>query len=262
MKNKKLLISISVCLALVVVVVLFNVIFAVRTTRLVFHNEDGNPLATPSDGPSANDVMKYAGGANIFTLSESELLKQLNADSTFSQWHALDVVKSFPNVVEVHLVRRIAVCHMMVNGQTVYIDTFGYVMSEQAQTTTIDITDAFSGNFNGLVPQAGQRLQFSSASDNTRLQCILETVSAVWQLKYAYSDVPQLISAFSFDSTADSMTITTQHGAKIVVAQPTYHLSVRLIKAFSVYQNGGLDMQSPDTVIQVTVKGDIVTEKK
>ncbi len=262
MKNKKLLISISVCVALILVVVLFTVLFSVSHCRLVFHNEDGEQIATPTDGPTSNDVLHYAKGANIFFMSKEDLLASLNGDEKFADWHALSVVKSFPNVVEVHLVRRVAVCSLLVNSQVVYIDTFGYVMSEDPSTPTIDITSAFSGNMSGIVCEAGKKLQFTSSSDNVRLSCILETVSAVWQLKYAFNDIAQLVDEFSFDSTADSMTIVTSHGAKIVVAQPTYHLSVRLIKAFSVYQNGGTDMQSPETVIQVTVKGEIYTDKK
>ncbi len=259
MKNKKLLVLIVIVAAIAVVAVVFAAVFTVNSAMLVFHNEEGAETAAPSDAPSADEVIKNYKGKSIIFMSKEGFLADVN--ERFPEWHAVAAVKSFPNRIDVHFVRRTAVFSLNTGAETLYLDSFGYVMATAPDTAVIDVTDAFSGNFANLVKEPGTRLTFAGGADNRKLDCIVNSVSAVWRLKYSFNDIPQLIGGFSFGDGLEYMSITTQAGAVIKVAKPETNLEGRLIKAFSVYQNGGVDLQKPGVEINVSEKGDIITPK-
>ena len=124
MKSKKLLVLIAILAAVVVVIVVFASVFSVKDVVVVYHNFDGSLAPTPEEGAISDDEMaELAMGKGIVFLSKNKLLSQANG--SFKDWHAFAVVKNFPNVVEVHVVKRTAMLKIDIAGEEVYIDSFG-----------------------------------------------------------------------------------------------------------------------------------------
>ena len=255
MKTKKLLTFIIVTVLVVVLAIILGAVFTVNSGDLVFHSEDGSVIATPPSAPASNQVLEEFFGKNIMFLSKQEVLDSINR--TFTDYHAVAVVKNFPNTITVHLVDRVAVYKV----GDLYVDSFGYIMQEP-QNQVIDITNQFTNVGDVVSRTVGTKLQFNNnQSNNVRLELMLQAVDAVWQLKYSYQDIPQLISGFAFEETESeqTMTIITKTGAKIIVYSPSVELVARLHSAFSVYVNNSTDVSKPEYEIHVSPNGKITT---
>lgn len=259
MRNKKLLIILAICAVVIVLLVLFLTVFNIRSVDFVYYGNDGTPITTPTDAPTGDEVAALYKGKNIFVLSNETILNQFN--QLYPEFHALGVVRSFPSRITLHIVRRVAALSIRDGSETIYLDAFGYVMSDQPEYETVDITSAFVSTIGEATSkEPGKKLQFSSASDNLRLDIVLETVSAIWQLKYDYSDVGQVIQRITFNEYMTRMEIETEAGAFIWVEKPEQNLTSRLINAFSVYFNDSKDLQKPGVVINVSSQGNISTQ--
>lgn len=255
MKSKKLLTFIIIAVLVIVVAIILGAVFTVKSGDLVFHSEAGNVIATPVDAPSSDDVLQPFYGKNIIFLPKQDVLDEINR--TYTKYHAIAVVKSFPNKVTVHLVDRVAVYKV----GNLYVDSFGYIVQEPANQV-IDVSAAFF-NVNDVVStQIGTKLKFNNNQKNdARFDLMLQAVNAVWQLNYSYEDVPKLISNFYFEETESeqTMTVETRTGVKIVVYAPSVDLTTRLHLAFSVYYNEISDVTKYGSVIYVPQKGNITT---
>lgn len=258
MRNKKLLIILAICAVVIVLLVLFLTVFNIRTVNFVYYGNDGTPIATPSDAPTGEQVSQLYRGKNIFTLSNATILNEFN--NLYTDFHALGVVRTFPSSITLHIVRRVAALSITYGSQTIYLDAFGYVMAEQPEYETVDITSAFVSTLANANYTVGQKLQFNLQSDNERLDIVLETVSAVWQIQYDYSDIGQVIQRITFNEYMTRMEIETEAGAFIWVEKPSENLSPRLINAFSVYFNDSVDLQKPGVIINVSSQGNISTQ--
>ncbi|MBR2975120.1 MAG: hypothetical protein IKC47_05205 [Clostridia bacterium] len=222
---------------------------------MVFHSEDGSIIATPADAPSSNEVLQPFYGKNVIFLSKQDMLDEINR--SYPTYHAIAVVKSFPNKLTVHLVDRVAVYKV----GNVYVDSFGYIVDEPANQV-IDVSGAFSNVFDVVSTKVGTKLAFNNNQKNdAKFDLMLQAVNAVWQLNYSYQDIPKLIASFSFEEkeSEQTMTILTKTGVKIVVYSPSVDLSTRLHLAFSVYYNEINDVTKEGSVIYVPQKGNITT---
>ena len=258
MKSKKLLILIASIAAVIVVIVILAAVFAVQKVEVVYHDFDGSQIAAPdADGVAPDDVAAFAKGKSTIFLSKTKLLDQVN--TTFLNWHAFAVVKNFPNIVEVHLVKREAIMKVDVNGKDVYIDCFGYVTNEP-EGRFIDVSSAFKGTDVTTV-QVGKMLEFDLAENNARLSCILEAVMATWQCKVDIPNLPMILddkNVFNFDNDG-ALLITPKSGGTIRILAPQNNLTKRLISAYGVYYNEQADLQGDDWIITVHENGRITT---
>lgn len=264
MARKRILTLILVVLLIVVLIVVFATVFTVRNVELRFHLEDGKNATFPPDLANSNNlnndsVFQIVGNKHIVTLSNNDILDKLN--SQYKSFHALAVIKSFPNTVTVHFAERVAVFKLNF-GAGIYVDSFGYICQAPSYDV-IDITETFI-NAVPVSSTIGDKLSFKREDDNKRLDMTIEVINAVWQTYYAYSDIPKIINEITFqddaENTNSSMTITTQSQAKIIIYEPQQNLSNRMIKALSVVYSDIIDMQKPGVVISVSTSGHISSE--
>lgn len=258
MKSKRLLIFIAVVAIVLVVMIVLSAVFSVKEAWVVFHRFDGTTISVPTEGaPTIDDVLKQAEGKNIIFLSKSETLKNLQTDN----WHAISVVKSFPNKITVHYIERALAAKIVVNGQDVYIDSMGNVIDKLAEAECVDISSAFD-LLDVASQETNQPLVFTSDANNSRLQQILQAILAVWRCNVELPDVGQVIGekeVFTYQN--DKLVITMPSGAKLVVNAPQKDLQERLLKAFSVYFNASKNLQQSGVIITVREDGKITTEK-
>ena len=239
----------------VVVAIILGAVFTVKSGDLVFHSEDGNIIATPVSAPSSDSVLQPFYGKNIVFLSKQDVLDEINLN--YPMYHAVAVVKTFPNKLTVHLVNRVAVYKV---GK-LYVDSFGYIMQEPVYDV-IDITNVFTNATDVVSTTVGTKLQFNNnPANDAKFKLTLQAVNAVWQLNYSYQDIPLLISSFEFRETESeqTLTITTKTGVNIIVYSPSIELEMRLHLAFSVYYNDIMDVNKTGFTIYVPQKGNITT---
>lgn len=255
MKTKKLLTFMIIVVLVIVVAIILGAVFTVKSGDLVFHSEDGSTIATPVDAPASNDVLQPFFGKNIVFLSKQHVLDEINR--SYPNYHAIAVVKSFPNRLTVHLVDRVAVYKV----GNLYVDSFGYIV-EEPQHQVIDVSSSFSNVADVISTRLGTKLQFNNNTANdAKFDLMLQAVNAVWQLNYSYQDIPKLINGFKFEQKENeqTLTITTKTGVDIVVYSPSVDLTTRLHLAFSVYYNEITDVTKQGSVIYVPQKGNITT---
>lgn len=258
MKSKRLLILIAVVAILLVVMIVLSAIFSVKNAWVVFHRFDGTTIATPENAPTIEDVLKQTKGKNIIFLSKSETLKKLQTDN----WHAITVVKTFPNKITVHFIERGLAAKITDGVDDIYIDSMGYVISKPENATCVDISSAFiSADITSK--EINQPLKFNSDEYNNRLQQVLQAILAVWRCNIELPDVTAVLgdkNVFTYES--DNLVITMPSGAKLVVNAPQKDLQNRLIDAFSVYYNANnKNLQQEGRVITVREDGKITTDK-
>lgn len=259
MKRKRILVLVAIIVVLVALVVVLTSVYSVRRVMPVYHNFDGSVIQAPDDAPTANDILNLAKGKSTVFLMKNDLTESLN--KAFPEWHAFAVVKHSPDLLEVHFVKRQAVVKVLVGGASVYLDSFGYVVTAPDGYDCIDVTSAFSTTASSTtVP--GVKFQFSGSGENEKLSVVLESLMALWQCKVDFSDAKQILGSagvFEFNTDGD-LTINTLVGAKIVVKNPKDNLTDRLINAFSVYYSNN-DLQQSGRVIVVQKNGQITTDK-
>ncbi len=259
MKSKKLLTFIIVVAVLVVITVVFASVFAVRQIMPVYHSFDGGQMGSVNGAPTANDVLQFTKGQSILFLSKEEVINQLN--EAFPEWHAIGVVKTFPNILEVHFVKRVAVVRVQIGGVDVFLDSFGFVVDAPTDDgVRLNVTSALEDPILANVNEKGQKLQFASEINNLRLQYVLESMMALWQCKAEIENIPTILgkqnNVFTFDEKG-TMTITTGVGAKIRIMDPSTTLTDKLIKAFSVYCDESYDLQKAGVIINVYPDGKV-----
>ncbi len=262
MKSKKLLALIIVVALLIVITVVLISVFSVASVRLNFHKFYGAEMTAPDGAPSANEVLKLCKGKNIMFLSKEDLLAKLN--KKFPNWHAYEVVKNFPNRVEVHFVENVPVVKMNL-GSVVYLNSFGYVVpAPENGVEPIDITSAILVPSTSKVSEMGKKYEFVTPERNEQLSAVIKSVLALYQCQIDIEDIPEVlgkVDVFTFESDGD-LVIRTKAGAQIVVKspKPNDNLTERLIDAFSVYCNPTQDLQKEGVVITVTADGKILSK--
>lgn len=259
-KSKKLLTFIIVVAVLVVITAVFASVFAVRQIMPVYHSFDGGQMGSVKGAPTANDVLQFTKGQSILFLSKEEVINQLN--EAFPEWHAIGIVKSFPNILEVHFVKRVAVVKVKIGGVDVFLDSFGFVVDAPTdEGVRLNVTSALEEPILTTINEKGQKLQFASDTNNLRLQYVLESMMALWQCKADIENIPTILgkqdNVFTFDEKSTTMTITTGVGAKIRIMDPSTTLTDKLINAFSVYCDESYDLQKAGVIINVYPDGKV-----
>lgn len=253
MKSKKLLIAVAVIVVVISVVVVMASVFTVRDVELTYHAFDGSKISNPENGLKPDEISALVKGKSIVFLSKTDFLTTLN--DQYIGWHAFAVVKNFPNVVEVHLVKRTAVARLSTSEGFIYVDCFGYVMAD-ADNDVIDISSAFDTK-DVAKARPGEPIEFQVAENNNRLKCVLNAILATWQCKVEVADIPQIlgsIDVFTFDSEGN-LIIRPKQGGTIKVNEPEQNLSERLKSAYGVYYNTSLNMQDDNWEIIVPKNG-------
>lgn len=254
MKSKKLITLIAIVAVIIAIVVIMASVFSVQKITPICHKFDGTQTL-PSDGsPTADNVLEFSRGKSIFFLSKEKLLSELNAE--YSDWHAFAVVKNFPNILEVHFVKRVAAVKVDVQGNMVYIDSFGYVTSQPQEGNCIDITSVFEHR-DAAVNETGKPFKFTDEANNLRLQYVLQTIIASWQCNLELEDLPVILgteNVFTFDNSGN-MIINTLSGARIKVISPEQNLEKRIIAAYSVYYTDKENLQQDGVEITVDLNG-------
>lgn len=238
MINKKMLTMLIVVAVLIVIVIVFSSVFSLSDSLVICHNFEGGKVTGVSGAPVEKDIVELYKGKSILFLSKEKVTEELN--EKYTDWHVIGIVKNFPNQLEVHFVKRVAVMKVDVSGQDIYLDNFGYVVdAPQNGEEPLDISSAIEKPGTVNVCAKGQKLNFVSETNNSRLDVVLETIMALWQCKYDIENIPTLLgkeNVFAFDSDG-TMTITMSSGAKIHFMDPTSILTQKFIDAFSVYCN-------------------------
>ncbi len=258
LKSRKLIILIAVLVAVIAVIVIFATVFSVRQVSPVFHSFDGSLTLPSDDAPTSDAILKLSGGKSMFFMSKDWLLKELNAK--FPQWHAFAVVKNFPNIIDVHFVKRQAAVKIDIGGNMVYIDSFGYVVEQPAEGNCIDISSVFDVR-DTTVNELGKPLQFVEQKSNQHLSIVLEAIIASWRCNIELGDLPVVLgeeNVFTFDEY-NNFIVHTRAEAQIKVVEPSQDLTKRLLAAYSVYYNDKLNLQQKGIVITVEKNGNIIT---
>ncbi len=264
MKSKKLLISLLAVAMVVVVIVVLAAVLTVKNVYIVYHGFDGTEIGLPDEGIAENEVSSAYKGKSIVFLSKTRVMEEMN--EKYNEWHAFAIVKQFPNVVEIHVVGRVAVAKFSAGGNIVYVDSFGYPASAPADGDVIDISSAFSGQSLDIKSNTpALPFQFQSEISNTRLGYTLQSILATWQCMVEISDMQQVLgtggNVFTFNESGD-LVISPKTGGRIVVQSPETDLSARLIKAYGVYYNKQVNLQNDDYTITVHKNGKITTPSK
>lgn len=260
LKSKKLIILIAVLVAVIALIVILATVFSVRNVSIVTHGFDGNLIDASNfdDLPTAKNVKDIAGGKSILFLSKEKLLEELNAK--YTAWHAFAVVKNPPDIIDVHFVRREAMVKVDIGGNTVYVDSFGYVVSQPAEDNCVDISSVLEYR-DASVCELGKKLQFVADESNSRLSVVLEAIIVCWRCNVELKDIPVVFGSenvFSFDDEGNFV-VTTRANAQIKVIKPSNDLTNRLLKAYSVYYNDKYNLQQSGVVITVKENGNIIT---
>lgn len=258
-KNKKLIIIIAVLVVVIAIAVVLSAVFSVQKVFFVVHDIDGSLISDYSDAPTANFALDKFGGKNIMFLSKQTVCNYVNEN--YSEWHAFCVVKNFPNAMEVHIVRRVAVAKINLGSSFVYVDCFGYVADEPVDDTCVDITSAFETPLMLQNNSVGSKLEFKISANNGKLQVVIDSLRALWRCYVDYDQTSAVIgksNVFGFNEQGD-LIITTSLGAQIQVQTPQSNLEQRLIKAFSVYYSDKVNLQQQGVVIKVLTDGKITT---
>ena len=258
MKSKRLLVFIAVVAVVLVIMIALSAVFSIKSAWVVFHRFDGTSITVPQNAPTIEDVLNQAGGKNIIFLSKSETLKSLQTDN----WHAVSLVKTFPNKITVHFIERALAVKIVVGGQDIYIDSMGNVMPKQDNATCINVSSAFD-LLDVASQEVNQPLKFHSEVNNQRLQQILQVVMAVWRCKVEMPDISAVLGESNvFTYEGGNLVIKMTSGAKLVVNAPSNNLEERMIKAFSVYFNANnKNLQQNGVIITVREDGKITTDK-
>ncbi len=257
MKSKRLLIFIGIAAALLVLVICLSAIFTVKDAWVNCHNFDGTPTDA-SKAPTINQILEKTKGKNIIFLNKEKTLAQLQTDD----WHAVAMVKHFPNKITVHFVKRALAVKIVSGGQDIYIDSKGYVMDKPENASCVDITSAFGNVVNVANCQVNQPLTFTTEQSNAKLKQVLDVIISLWCCKIEMTNIPAVIGSqdvFAYDG--EDLLINMQSGAKIVVKAPSDNLHERLVDAFSVYYNAEKNLQRDGVVITVRQDGKITTNK-
>lgn len=249
MKSKKLLVSIAIVAVVIVVIVVMAAAFSVEQVVTTYHAFDGSLIAVPADGVAKDDIQSLAKGKSIVFLSKSKLIEQFNAEHP--DWHAFAVVKNFPNIVEIHLVKRTAILKVDVSGGFVYVDSFGYVTNAPSEGSVVDVSSAFT-NRDATNVKVGEVFRFETEENNARLQYILQSILATWQCYVEIADMPEILGSeniFTFDQDGNLL-ITPRAGGTIKIISPETNLTKRLIAAYGVYYNEKIDMTNGLITVQ------------
>lgn len=259
MKSKKLIISLAIVAVIVAVIVIMASVFAVKDVTLIPHNFSG-AATTPTDGPSPNDILKFAKGKSILFMSKDKLLNKLNAE--YTDWHFFYIVNDFPNIINVHYIKRVAVVKLDVAGNEVYLDSYGYVTSKPADWECIDISSAFLHR-DADVNESGSEFKFADENNNKSLKIVLEAIVASWRCKIDWEDMTTVLGTadvFTFDSDG-SLLIKTVADATIQIKSPEKNLTERIVNAYSVYFNDKQNLQQAGKVLVVESNGNIIMPK-
>ena len=254
MKSKKLITLIAVVAVVIAIAVIMASVFSVQKVTPVYHKFDGNQTISTEGAPTADNVLELSKGKSIFFLSKDKLLAELNAK--YTDWHAFAVVKNFPNILEVHFVKRVPAVKLDVEGHTVYLDSFGYVTNQPEVGDCLEISSAFEHR-GAAVNELGKPFKFADESNNARLGYILQSIIASWQCNLDLEDLPAILGeqdVFTFDGDGN-MIIKTLSGAKIKVLYPDQNLEKRIIAAYSVYYTDKDNLQQEGVLITVDLNG-------
>lgn len=258
LKSKKLIILISVLVAVIAVVVILASVFSVRDASPVYYSFYGSEIIPTEGAPTADDVLKHAKGKSILFFSKDKLLETLNKE--FPEWHAFAVVMDFPNVVNVHFVQRKGAVKVDIGGNFIYVDNKGFVLDGNPDYDCIDISSAFEHR-DISQNEIGKKLQFVEENNNRRFDVVLNAINATWQCMVDFDDMSNVLGSenvFMFDE-GENFVIRTRAEAQIKVADPYENLADRLISAYSVYYNAKHNLQQSGMVITVTKDGRIIT---
>ncbi len=260
MISKKMLTMLIVFAVLIVIVIVFSSVFSLSGALVICHNFEGGKVTGVSGAPVEKDIVELYKGNSILFLSKEKVTEELN--EKYTDWHVIGIVKSFPNILEVHFVKRVAVMKVDVSGQDIYLDNFGYVVdAPQNGEEPLDISSAIEKPGTVDVCEKGQKLKFVSETNNKRLDVVLETVMALWQCKCDIENIPNLLgteNVFSFDLDG-TMIVTMKSGARIYFKDPSTILTQKFIDAFSVYCNEKYNLQHSGAEITVWPDGKITT---
>lgn len=266
MKHKKLLVSLVIIAVVVVIIVIMASVFSVRHIYFNYHKFDGDLTMTGGSGVPVEIAEKIALGKSTIFLSKSILLKQVNselrASSEYNMWYAFAVVKSFPNVVDVHLVKVTAIAKIRLStNEAIYIDSFGNQVPAP-DYDCIDITSAFVDR-KPVATQDGT-LKFESNEDNQRLSYVLEAILATWQCYVEIEEMSNVLlpnNAFEFkiEDKIPKMYVSMNLGGKIEIQYPDTNLTERLQSAYGVYYNKKYNLQKEGCVITVLRNGQVTT---
>ena len=184
MKNKKLLVSLVIVAVIVVIVVVMAAVCTVRdNVYFSYHKFDGNLTSAPNpqDGVPTKVIEEFAKGKSVVFLSKTNLLTQINAKlrAEYPQWYAFAEEKSFPNILNVHLVKVTAIAKLTTSGGVIFLDSFGNRVTEIPDYNCIDITSAIEATT--VVETQDGWLKFESRERNERLQYVLQPILATWQ---------------------------------------------------------------------------------
>ena len=265
MKNKKLLVSLAIVAAIVVFIVIMVAVFSVKDGYFVYHKFDGGLTQAPEGGVPAEVIEKVAKGKSTIFVSKTKLLSQINETlkAEYPEWYAFAVVKNFPNVLEIHLVKRTAIAKLKLaeTAEYIYIDSFGCQVNEIPQYDCIDITAAFKATDKATEQPDDGTFKFASAESNMRLGYVLQAIMATWQCNVEIEEMNVVLNAnkpFEFDDNG-SLLVHPSQGGTIELQSPDTDLARRLQKAYGVYYNSSVDLQSDEWVITVYKNGRIKT---
>ena len=264
MKSKKLLVSLAIVAVVVVIIVVMASVFSVRHVDFSYHNFEGRLTVAPDGGIPVEAIERIARGKSTIFLSKTNFLNEVNAKlkAEYPEWHAFAVVKSFPNILEIHLVKRTAIAKFATSGEIVYLDSFGCKVNNVSDDVQcLDITSAFA---NPVDPAAEQpkdgTFKFASEENNARLSYVLQAILATWQCYVEIDEMDEvLLATNAFEFEDGSMIIHPRTGGTIRLLSPETDLSVRLQKAYGVYYNSNVNLQGDDWEITVYKNGRIKT---
>jgi len=255
-KSKKIIISLAVVAVFIAVIIIMATVFAVKEVTLIPHKFSGIE-EVPKDSPSPNDILKFTKGKSILFMSKDKVLDKLNA--AYPDWHFFYIVKDFPNIINVHYIKRVAVVKLDISGNEVYLDSYGYVTEKPEGWDCINISSAFEHR-DVTASERGKEFKFVDENNNKSLKIILEAIIASWRCKIEWEDMTTVLGmtdVFKFDSDG-SLLINTVAGATIKVKTPEKNLTSRMIDAYSAYFNDKQNLQQEGVVLIVESNGNII----
>lgn len=252
--KKRLIVIFSIFIVVVLLILLSSTVFSVSEVEVNFYNQEGSPIASPQNFDATSLLGDYK-GKSIFFINEENFIKSIYDSGKYSDWYVVEVERSFPNKIIMHITQRLPVFYIECLGENYLLDVFGYPVDTIADYDGQYIDISYMSFYVESISIGKEVvLRDSAPSQFTAMSRIVQTA---WRLNFNYENINLLLSSFAFND--DIVSISLSSGVKINIENYIDDIESKFIRAMGVYYNGKIDVTAYDTVISVDKNGRVTS---
>lgn len=260
-KRTVLIVIVIIVAVLVLLVTLCGALCSYRNTKFLFKNQKNEYIDVPTtfDIERASECLSVLKGKSLLFLSDSEVIRRLDA---VSEIKVIDVVKSFPNTVNVYLTMRNRVYYYHNTEKDKY-----YVFDEELKVFSVEskrpddavrIVGLSLTDFECL--EEGEALELKEDIE-WQTETMRVTADTFWSLGYDYGKMGTLISLFDLRWSDGEYTLILEleTGGQFIISEPNENLEQRIKNLYGVF----IANEAPkDGVFYVNTDGSVIIENK